>query len=84
MAARRLAEFFVVSVPTPMVTLRTEAAVLTCQVDKVERNILTGVRPGMDRLAVPPRLLTCKGQVLGQVFPFPNLLQVVVKITDGI
>ena len=73
-AARRLAAFLVMPSPLPMATLRTEAVVLTWQVGKVERNLLTGVRPGMYRLAIFSRLLACKAQMLGQICPLFDLL----------
>ena len=67
-----------------MVTPRAEAVVLTWQDGKVERNLLTGVHPSMYRFAIFTLLLTCKAQILGQKFLPLDLLQVIVKVTNGI
>lgn len=72
-----------VSFALPTMNLRTEAVVLTGQVGKVERNLLTGVRPDLYRLAIFTLLLTCKYQMLGQNFPL-DILQAVVKVTNRI
>ena len=86
MAARRLAADIEVPSPTPMMTSRTEAVVLIRKVSMVEWDLLTGVGPGMYHLFIFPGLPTCtsKAQILGQFFPAPDLLQVVVKITNMI